>query len=378
MSESKPIGGKILTKPFLVCAVFAAIAGVLLIKRFILGIGAVTNLSDGYPWGIWIAYDVVVGTAFACGGYAMALLVYIFNRGDYHPLVKPALLASAFGYTLAGVSIFFDVGRYWQAYNLFLPGFSNINSIMFEVAFCITMYIFILWIEFSPTLAAWINARGLKKTLDRVMFFFIAIGVLLPTMHQSSLGTLMIISGNKLSPLWQTGFLPLLFLISAIGMGYAIVIFESLVSSVGFRRPIEKPILARLSGMIPPLVGVYLAIRFADLIFRGKIGLVFAFDLKSIMFIIENVLYVIPVVILASSANRSKAQKLFVSAVSLLLAGAVYRFNAFLVGFDPGAGWQYFPSASEMLITIGLIAIEIMGYLFVVKKMSVLPNVEHA
>jgi len=378
MSESKALGGKIITKPFLVCAVFAAVAGVLLIKRFILGIGAVTNLSDGYPWGIWIAYDVVVGTAFACGGYSMALLVYIFNKGEYHPLVKPALLASMFGYTLAGVSIFFDVGRYWQAYNLFLPGFSNINSIMFEVAFCITLYIFVLWTEFSPTLAVWLEARGLKKSLDRIMFFFIALGVLLPTMHQSSLGTLMIISGIKLSPLWQTGALPLLFLISAVSMGFAMVIFESIVSSIGLGREIETPLLSKLAGVISPLLGLYLLVRVGDLAVRGKIGLIFAFDLKAVMFLIENILYIIPVVILASPANRKKSKQLFIAAVSLLFAGALYRFNAFLIGFDPGAGWQYFPSFSELMITFGLIATEIMGYLVFVKKMPVLHNIKHA
>jgi Ni/Fe-hydrogenase subunit HybB-like protein len=283
-----------------------------------------------------------------------------------------------FGYTLAGVSIFFDVGRYWQAYNLFLPWFSNVNSIMFEVAFCISLYIFILWIEFSPTLAAWLDARGLKKTLNNVMFFFIGLGVLLPTMHQSSLGTLMIISGNKLSPLWQTGFLPLLFLISAICMGYAIVIFESLVSSISFGREIETPILGKIAGIIPPMIGLYLIIRIGDLVVRGKIGLAFAFDLKSLMFFIENILYVIPLVVLASPANRKSAKQLFISAVSLLLAGGVYRFNAFLIGFDPGTGWQYFPSFSEFMITIGLIAIEIMGYLIFVKKMPVLPHTRHA
>ncbi len=378
MSETKPIGGKIVTRPFMVLAVLAAIAGVLIIKRFIFGLGSVANISDGYPWGIWIAYDVVVGTAFACGGYAMALLVYIFNKGEYHPLVKPALLTSLFGYTLAGFSIFFDVGRYWQAYNLFLPGFANLNSIMFEVALCITLYIFVLWIEFSPNVAAWINARGLKKSLNRVMFFFIALGVLLPTMHQSSLGTLMIIAGNKLSPLWQTGFLPMLFLISAVAMGFAVVIFESLLSSVGFRMPLEKPILAKLAATIPPLTGIYLVVRFGDVLFRGKLGLAFAFDLKSLMFMIENILYVIPLVLLASEANRKSAKMLFIAAVSLLLAGALYRFNAFLVGFDPGAGWQYFPAFSELMITIGIISAEIMGYLYFVKKIPVLPSAKQA
>ena len=378
MSESKPIGGKIITKPFIVCAVLVAMAGILIIKRFIFGIGAVSNLSDGYPWGIWITYDVVVGTAIACGGYSMALLVYVFNKGEYHPLVKPALMASMFGYTLAGLSIVVDIGRYWQAYNLILPWYMNINSIMLEVAFCVSLYISILWVEFSPTFAEWLQAKGLKKMLDRVMFVFIAIGLLLPTMHQSSLGTLMVISGKKLSPLWQTGFLPLLFLISAISMGYAIVIFESILSSVGFKRASETPILGKLAGIIPTLLGGYLIIRFGDLILRGKLGLIFSFDFKSLMFIVENVLYVIPLVILMNASNRKSTQKLFIAAVSLLLAGSVYRFNAFIIGFDPGQGWQYFPSFAELMITVGVISLEILAYLIFVKKMPVLPDVKHA
>jgi Ni/Fe-hydrogenase subunit HybB-like protein len=376
--EAKPLGGKIITKPFLVCAFFVAIAGFLVIKRYILGIGAVSGLSDGYPWGMWIAYDVVVGTAFACGGYSMALLVYIFNKGEYHPLVRPAILASAFGYTLAGASIFVDIGRYWQAYNLFMPWYSQLNSVMFEVALCISIYIAVLWVEYSPTFAEWIEAKGLKNTLNRVMFIFIAIGVLLPTMHQSSLGSLMLIAGKKLSPLWQTGFIPLLFLISAITMGYSIVIFESVVSAVGFKREIETPILSKVAGVIPVLIGIYMVIRFGDLIFRGKLGLAFAFDLKSVMFIIENILYIVPAVILASPQNRVKTRQLFIASALMLLAGAMYRFNAFLIGFDPGPGWQYFPSFSEIMITLGVISVEIMAYMVFVKKMPVLPSVRHA
>ena len=210
------------------------------------------------------------------------------------------------------------------------------------------------------------------------MFVFIAIGVLLPTMHQSSLGTLMVISGKKLSPLWQTGFLPLLFLISAISMGYAIVIFESILSSVGFKRASETPILGKLAGIIPTLLGGYLIIRFGDLILRGKLGLIFSFDFKSLMFIVENVLYVIPLVILMNASNRKSTQKLFIAAVSLLLAGSVYRFNAFIIGFDPGQGWQYFPSFAELMITVGVISLEILAYLIFVKKMPVLPDVKHA
>jgi len=390
--ENRPLGGEVLTKPFKVLAGIFGFALLLIAIRYVFGLGAVSNLSDGYPWGIWIAYDVVAGTAIACGGYAMALMVYVMNKGQYHVLVRPALLASVFGYTLAGASIFVDIGRYWNAYNLFTPWYANPNSIMFEVAFCVSLYIFVLWIEFAPALLEGIskyrdnlpkfvqnwNVEGLRTTLNRFLFIFIAIGVLLPTMHQSSLGSLMLIAGKKLSPLWQTGFLPLLFLISAITMGYAIVIFEAIYASVGFKRPIEMPILSKISGVMPGLIGVYLVIRVIDLVVRGAIGAAFQFNLQSLMFWVENALYVAALVYAAPATNRTKPKLLFLSAFYMLLAGTVYRFNAFLVGFNPGNNWSYFPSFSETVITLGMISFEIMAYLYLVKMFPVLPKAEHA
>ncbi len=379
MHDIKPIGGKIFTKPFNVLLILGIIGVFFILKRYVLGLGSVSNLNDGYPWGLWIVYDVVTGTAIACGGYAMAMLVYIFNRGKYHPMVRSALLASMFGYTLAGVSIYVDVGRWWQLHQIFMPQYANLNSVMVEVAVCVAAYVFVMWIEFSP--AFFEGRAGNEKTLkflNKVMFFFIALGVLLPTMHQSSLGSLMIVAGQKLSPLWQSGaLLPLLFLITAITMGYAIVIFESTFSSFGLKRPMETDMLAKISAIIPKLLVLFLVIRFGDLVWRGAFSDM-AFDLKSIMFILENVLYIYPVVVLFSAAKRRIPKYLFLSAVSMLLAGALYRFNTFLIGFNPGGGYNYFPAFSEIMITVGIIAIEIMAYLVFVKKFPVLPEVKHA
>lgn len=308
----------------------------------------------------------------------MAIMVYVFNKGKYHPLVRSALLASMFGYTLASVSIFFDVGRYWQMYNIFLPWYSNTNSVMFEVAACIATYVLIMWLEFSP---AFFEKSGSSKTLKKinsVMFVFIALGILLPTMHQSSLGSLMIIAGDKLSGLWQTGFLPLLFLISAIMMGFGMVIFESMFSSVHLERPLETSLLSKLSGVIPKLLIVFLIIRFGDLIFKGKLGLIFSFNLQSLMFVIENLLFIFPLVILSSQEKRERPRCLFISAASLVLAGAVYRFDTFLVGYNPGVNFQYFPSFAEIMITVGIISVEIMAYLIFIKTLPVLPEVKHA
>ena len=390
--ETRPLGGNVLTKPFKAFAGLFGFAVILIGIRYLFGIGAVSNLSDGYPWGIWIAYDVVAGTAIACGGYSMALLVYVMNKGEYHPLVRPALLASVFGYTLAGASIMVDIGRYWNFYNLFMPWYSNVNSTMFEVAFCVATYTMVLWIEFAPAFLEGIakygdklpkflqglKVEGLKTMLNKWLFVFIAIGIVLPTMHQSSLGTLMYISGRKLHPLWQTGFLPLLFLISAITMGYAMVIFESIFSSVGFKRDLETPILSRLSGIIPWLIGVYLAVRVIDLVWRGALGAAFGFDRYALAFWIENILYVYALVILLKAENRTSPRQIFLASLAMILAGTVYRFNTFLVGFNPGSNWSYFPSFAETMITVGIISFEIMAYLYIVKTFPVLPKTEHA
>ncbi len=379
VEESQPLGGKVVTKPFLALAALAVIGGILIIYRFLFGLGAVTNLSDGYPWGLWITYDVLVGTALGCGGYAMALLVYILNRWEYHPLVRSAVLTSVFGYTLAGVAVFLDIGRYWNGYHLFLPWYVNFNSVLVEVALCIGAYVVVLWIELAPTVlegSPHPKASSTRERLERWLPVIAAVGILLPTMHQSSLGSLMVIAGYKLSPLWQTTLLPFFFLLSAIAMGFAVTAFESILSSIAFKRPFETPMLSKLSEVMAWVVVVYLVVRFADLLFRG--APVFTSGFLTFMFLLETLLYLVPVLILASPAYRSDLRFLFLVAVSLLLAGSLYRFDAFIIGFNPGPGWHYFPAIPEILVTLGIVAIELMAYLYFVKRFPVLPEAEHA
>ena len=371
MKEEQPLGGRIFTPTFLFCLLFFIIALFLLAKRFMYGLGAVTNMSDGYPWGLWIAFDVVVGTAFGCGGYAMALLIYVFNKGEYHPLIRPALMTSLFGYSLAGLAVFIDVGRYWQMYNIFLPWYINPNSVLLEVALCIGAYVVVLWIEFTPAFLQKMGADKAKASLEKIMFIFIALGILLPTMHQSSLGTMMVVAGSKLSPLWWTPWLPLLFLISAIFMGFAIVIFEASATSTRYKIADESRMLSKLSGIFPWMIGIYLLIRFADVAIRGHLGLAFKGDLLGNMFLLENILLLVPMGILFMPANRNNARMLFFSAISIVLAGTLYRFNCYLIGFNPGGGWTYFPAAGEILITVGIVSIEIMAFLWFIKRLPI-------
>ena len=373
MSQARPLGGKILTLPFIIFALIALAGAAYTAQRFIYGIGAVSNMNDGYPWGIWIAYDVVVGTALACGGYAMALAVYVFNRGRYHSLVRPALMASMFGYTLAGVSVFFDIGRYWQMYNVFLPRYANPNSVMLEVALCIATYCLVLWIEFTPAFLEKWRLPGLDRFLEKIIFIFIALGVLLPTMHQSSLGTMMILAGNKLSPLWWSPYLPVFYLLTALFMGYGMVIFETSVSGVCFGLESESRLLKDISAVIPWLLLIFLAGWAADLVWRNVLPQLPADNSNVFSFVLENLLLLAAFFILAAKSNRENPRLLFIAGILVLLGGAVYRFNSYLIGFDPQNGWSYFPAPGELLITYMIIAVEIMAYIWFVKKLPVLP-----
>lgn len=369
-----PLGGPLVTPTTLILAALAAIALIILAIRFFFGLGAVTNINDGYPFGIWIAYDVVIGSAFACGGYTMALLVYIFNKGEYHPMVRPALLASLFGYTLAGASVIFDLGRYWNFWHIYWPGYAQVNSVMFEVAVCITAYIIVMWIEFSPAFLEKFGLKDVKRKLNKVLFFIIALGVLLPSMHQSSLGSLLVVFGYQVHPLWQTILLPLLYLMTAVLIGFAIVIFEACLSSSGFKRPLELHLLGKLSHLMIWVLAAYLAVRLADLVVRGVLGSMFEASIEAIMFWIEMALFIAPLAILAKPTARRNPAKLFVAALCLMLAGFLLRINSFLVGYETGPGWHYFPSVPEIMVSIGMIALEVLGYIVLVRYLPILPG----
>ena len=355
----------------------------LVVWRFAVGLGPATGLNDGYPWGIWIAFEVVTGTALACGGYAMALLVYIFNRGKYHPLVRPALLTSALGYSIAALAIIIDVGRPWLIWRIPISlGKWNLNSALLEVALCVMAYVAVLWIEMAPAfLDKWKDSlnqglasfsRGMLKFFDKALIFIVALGILLPTMHQSSLGTVMLLAGPRLHPLWHTPWIPFLFLVSCISMGYGMVVIESAISSRVFNRQREDKMLASLSGAMIFVLLVYVVVRLVDLVLRGRLGLMFSEGVYSLMFWVEMALFLVPVFMLLSEKARYDIGNLFRAGVLIALAGTVYRFDSYLVAFRPGQGWSYFPTIPEIMISVGLVALEVLIYLWLVKKFPIL------
>lgn len=381
-ARPEPVGGPIFTAPFLLLAALAGMAGALIFWRFALGLGATTALNDGYPWGLWIAFDVVTGTALACGGFAVALLVYILNKGEYHPLIRPAMVTSAFGYSIAGLSVVIDIGRPWLAYKLPFFWHWNANSVLLEVALCIMSYTIVLWVELSPAFLERASTSGvpvIRRTgetllplVRKCLVWIIALGILLPTMHQSALGSLLLLSGPRLHPLWNTMLLPLLFLLSCVAMGFGAVVLEGSLSARFLGRKPETDMLAGLGFAMLPLLGLYLALRLIDLGVRGQLAALFALDLYSAMALIELALFALAGVLLANDAQRRAPANLCRAAMVLLLAGGLYRFDVFLVAFQPGPHWSYFPNIPEILVTTGLVAGEIAGYILLIKIFPIL------
>jgi Ni/Fe-hydrogenase subunit HybB-like protein len=314
-----------------------------------------------------------------------------------------------FGYGLAGFSVMVDLGRPWNAYNFFIPSKWQANSAMFEVALCVMAYSTVLILEFIPAILTsienskwermnlvrdWLHPRiapdakamsdklemvrlgaaWLKPRLNKVLIFFIVLGITLPTMHQSSLGSLLLIASTKLHPLWHTGFLPLLFLLNCVFIGYAIAILESIISSYAFRRRFEIEELSGLANLVPYVTVIWLSVVIGDLAYRGQIGAALRGDFYSAFFLAEFLLVAVGSLLLFSPRLRRSPRWLFVSATMIVLGGALYRFNVYLIGFNPGKGWRYFPSFAEVMITVGIVALEILGYKVFVKLFPVLPN----
>ena len=382
-AHATEVGGPLMTRPFRLLLAILGVWALVLVWRFAAGIGAVSGLSDGYPWGIWIAFDVVTGTALACGGYAVAILAYILNKGQYHPLVRPALLTSALGYSMAALAIVIDVGRPWFIHRIPLRfGQWNLNSALLEVALCVMAYMIVLWIELAPAfLERFAKAEGSAlqsiattglRVLKPLLLPIIALGILLPTMHQSSLGTVMLVAGHKLHGLWFTGWIPLLFLISCVGMGYAVVVWESAVSSRAFGRIREDAMLRSLSSAMVVVLGLFVVVRLATVILGGKTALMFTSGVLSLVFWIEMALFVVPMVILASKRRLANFNNILTASILIMLGGAMYRFDAYIVAYNPGPGWSYFPTVPELFITFGVIALEITLYIVIVKNFPIL------
>jgi len=380
----EPVGGPVLTRPFLALGALAASAMLLVLWRFVVGLGPATALSDGYPWGTWKVFNVIVLTALASGGYATALLVYALNRGEYHPLARTAILTSALGYTAGVLALGVDIGRPWNFWRLGLIWEWNLHSVLLEVAVCISVYLIFLWLEAAPpVLEEWARqpegsrlrgaAAWLTPRLERAYPFVVAAAITLPSMHQSSLGSLFLLSGPRVHPLWQTPLLPLFFLLSCWFLGYACVVIVSLLSSLAWRRPVETRLLGGLSKVMAYVMLAFVALRLADVVARGQVWRAFAFDLYALLFLAEAAALACGALMLLDARRRADAGSLLRLAMIVAIGGGLYRLDASLVAFMPGTNWSYFPSVIELVITLGFASLAVLGYIYAVKRFPVLP-----
>ncbi|MBL7959343.1 Ni/Fe-hydrogenase cytochrome b subunit [bacterium] len=386
-----PIKHRFFTPGVIVLVIIALNGIVFLMGRFFFGLGAVTNLNNQYPWGLWIGVDVAAGVALAAGGFTTAALGHVMHREEYHAVIRPALLTAMLGYTFVAFGVFVDIGRWYFIWHPLIMW--NGNSALFEVGICVMIYMSVLYIEFLPifterfigkvNLPGLLSAlnkpadqilRFLDRGLSKTMFIFIIAGVVLSTLHQSSLGTLMVIAGPKMHPLWQTPVLPLLFLLSAVSVGFPMVIFESLIASRSLKLKPEMHVLSRLGSMIAPLLGIYLAFKIGDMVIRETFVYLGELNTASVMFTIEILFGVIIPLRMFLSPKVLKSPPLLFTASALVVFGVLLnRINNFVVAYTPPYSTEsYFPSFGEISVTVGFVAMLVLAYRFIVLNFPVI------
>jgi Ni/Fe-hydrogenase subunit HybB-like protein len=343
--------------------------------RFTQGLGAATNLSDQFPWGLWIGFDILCGVGLAAGGFTLCAIVYIFNIKEFKPIVRPAVLTAFLGYLLVIFALMFDLGRpdrIWHALIMWNP-----NSVMFEVAWCVMLYTTVLALEFSPVLFEGLGWMKAVRVMRAITIPLVIIGVILSTLHQSSLGSLYLIVPEKLHPLWYSSLLPVFFFLSAIGVGCAMVIFESFMSSRAFKRQIEMPLLSQLGRVMVVILMIYTIIKIQDLLDRHALAAVFTTSLESVLYWVEMGFGVLlPMVLLAIPQVRLHKTGLFVSALMVVLGFVLNRMNVSITGMEGWAKVGYFPSWMEIAVTVMIVALGFAAFALAARYLPVFPKAE--
>ena len=387
----RPLQAKFWTPGVLVLLALMAAGAVAVIARYTGGIGYVSNLSTARPWGLWIGVDVASGVALAAGGFTTAFVAHIAGRHTFEPVVRPALLTAMLGYTFVVLGLLIDIGRSWAIWKPMV--FWNFNSVLFEVAMCVMFYLTILYIEFIPVVVEAFKGRvrlpgflsGFNRPLEallgladrllpRLMWLFLIAGVVLSCMHQSSLGSLMLVAPTKLHPLWYTPILPLLFLVSAIAVGYPMVVFETTIATTSMKLDGEMRVLTPLTRFTIYLLGLYMALKVGDMVVRGTYVYLFDFTARSNAFLVEMIFgVIIPWFMLVSEKARQSRRMLF-TASTLIVGGVLLnRLNVFVLGYKPPVSEaSYFPAIGEILITVGLIATLMFLYRLLITYLPVL------
>jgi len=353
--------------------VLLAISLPLAVMRYTQGLGSVTNLSDGFPWGLWIGFDLLCGVGLAAGGFTITAAVYIFNLKRFHAIVRPTVLTAFLGYLMVIVALLFDLGRPWNIWHPIIMW--NPRSVMFEVGWCVMLYTTVLALEISGMVferLGWKRAMSMQKAATIPL---VLAGVLLSTLHQSSLGALYLIVPNKLHALWYTAALPWIFWTSAIAAGLAMVIVESRLSSRAFGRPIEMHILSDIARALLVALGVSAVLRLYDLAARGVLAEAFRPTYESGMFALEFALGVLlPFVLLLSPRTRTDIRLLYPTALLAVTGFVVNRLNVSVTGLERSATAHYVPAWSEITISVAMVAVGFGAFALMVRYFRVYPE----
>lgn len=356
------------------------IAAFIALWRYIYGIGAISNLSNAYPWGFWVSFDLFTGIAISSGAFVIASLVYLFGLEELRPLVRPTLVTALLGYVMEGIALLVELGQPQRIW--YFLRYQNFTSFLLFIGLYVMIYIAVLAVEFAPAVFERLKWEKAAALLKRWMKPVVIFGAVISTLHQASLGSLLLIQPQKLHPLWWTPWIPPLFFVSAIAIGLAMTLFESLMSSRYFQRGLETRLLAKLAKAIPFVLGLYLVMKFAQLTIEGKTGLLFSSGTMSLLFWAEILLgALLPIGLFSFKRLRTSPNGLLTGALLTLAGMVLNRFNVSwfaVTHYDPltyvptfMGKVTYFPSITEILVSAGIFSFGILAFGLIAKYFPV-------
>jgi Ni/Fe-hydrogenase subunit HybB-like protein len=350
------------------------------VLRFSRGLGAVTNLSDRFPWGLWVGFDVLCGVGLASGGFVVTATVYLLNLHRYRPIVRPALLTAFLGYLMVIVALAFDLGRPWNIWHPLIMW--NPRSVMFEIGWCVMLYSLVLLLEFAPLVLERLGrdrraeSRLIRaaRQLSKLSPVLVVLGVILSTLHQSSLGSLYLIVPGKMHALWYSPTLPLQFFLSAVAAGLSMTVVESWYSRRVFGQPLEVRLLGNLSRVSVLILLIFLVLRLRDLVGRGALPQLWPLSLHGGLFLLENLAGVaLPLVLLALASTRRSAGRMTLAHGLVVLGFILHRLNVSITSLEAATGTRYFPAALELVITVGMVTLMIKIFNWACQHLPIFP-----
>ena len=362
------------------------IAFVVAMIRYIYGIGPITDLSNSYPWGFWISFDLFTGVAISSGGFLMAGLVYILRIKEFKPLLRPSVLTAFLGYIMVAIALLVDLGHPERIWYMMIHW--NGTSVLLEIGICVMSYLTVLAIEFAPVVFEGLKWEKWAHLVHKFIMPFVILGVVLSTLHQSSLGSLLLIQPAKLHPLWWTPILPIMFFISAISIGLGMIILESSLSSRYFQRGLEVHLLEKLAKVIPIVLVIYALLKFGELAYDGDLGYLFTGGGMSVLFWAEILIgIVMPIILFSIKKVRQSPNGLLTGASILLLGMILNRFNVSWFGVqhpDPMfymptfmSNVHYMPTLPEISVSLGIFAAGILAFGLAAKYLPVFEDEQH-